>query len=98
MEHFCPKQNQMLYIPVCHLARSEHIILLSHFLETGRDRPTGGPKSWGHTASLICIVNEKYFLTDAAVLFSFLKKFFILAVFAFSFNYGKPKEYRRLYP
>ena len=45
MEHFCPKQNQMLYILVCHLAGSEHIIILSCFLETGRDRPTGGPKS-----------------------------------------------------
>lgn len=32
----------MLYTPVCLLAGSEHIIILSHFLGTGRDRPTGG--------------------------------------------------------
>ena len=30
MENFCPKQDQMLYIPVCLLAGSEHIIILSH--------------------------------------------------------------------
>lgn len=45
MEHFCPKQNQMLYILVCRLAGSEYIIILSRFLETDTDRPTGGPKS-----------------------------------------------------
>ena len=54
-------------------------IISSHFLEIGRNRPTQGPKSWDHTASLIFTVNEKYFPADVLVLLlMFLGKFFIL--------------------
>lgn len=83
MGYFYPKENQRgtLCSPTS-LLRDWASIISSHFLETGRDRPTRGPKSSGHPTSLIFSVNGKYLPIDVLALFlTFLGKFFILVSF-----------------